>query len=432
MRERIFTLFTLLIVFSLCLVSCGNKTSNSGSETGSESDTRTDSDTVTYTVDATLSNGYMRGFDASMVSVLEEDGVKYCTSDGTVKDIFTILKNNGVNWIRIRVWVKPTGYPDYNKADGDNSTSRTVAIAKRVKSAGLNLLLDFHYSDYWADPGKQYCPSEWKNISSVSDMSAKIKEYTEAVLTELNNNSATPDMVQIGNEINTGILTSQCKSTDIQGDISGHTSNLVAYLNAGASAVRAKAPNAKIMIHMAEGGNSYLQTLYGKLTSVDYDVIGLSYYPFFTSHKTLNDLSSNISSLKSMYNKEVVIAETSFAWTCEYNDNTNNQLWYTGDDCSLVQAVTNLVSSDGSTIYTGVKTSSYRGKNIVTASVENQAQVVRAIMEVSAKAGATGIFYWGGDSVSGNHLESTMENQAFFDFDNKALSSLAVFGAAGK
>lgn len=466
---------TTILIFSLGLsllfFSC-NTPANSGKNESTSDDSKQEipapidngiSSRTPPSVNATLAEDFIRGFDASMVSALEENGVKYYTEKGNEIDIFELLKNNGVNWIRLRLWVNPSNYAGNTLADGDNTTVRTIAVAKRVKAAGLKLLLDFHYSDTWTDPGLQTVPKDWENITTQSEMASKIKEYTKSTLQQFKDADCLPDMVQLGNEINAGILlhTSSSKKGNLNdsnpdvracswtgSDYTSQNENLVAYLKAASEAVSEVSSSIKRMIHVAEGGAvSGHKWFFDKLTTVDYEVIGLSYYPFFKSHgpiytqksqtgENTYSLYKNVEFLKQTYKKEVVIAETSFAWSDGYNDSTTNQLWYydskTEPACGLACAYKNLLYSDETALPQGITTKKKDGLTCIAPTVDNQVNVLKEIIQASALAGAKGFFYWGGDSVSGKTFGSTMENQTFFDFNNCALDSIAVFNVQGE
>lgn len=461
---------TTILIFSLGLsllfFSC-NTPANSGKNESTSDDSKQEipvpkdngiSSRTPPSVNATLAEDFIRGFDASMVSALEENGVKFYTEKGNEIDIFELLKNNGVNWIRLRLWVNPSNYAGNTLADGDNTTVRTIAVAKRVKAAGLKLLLDFHYSDTWTDPGLQTVPKDWESITTQSAMASKIKEYTKSILQQFKAADCLPDMVQLGNEINAGILlhtssTAKPNPTTADSNVSGTSSsdqnkNLVAYLQAASDAVKEVSPNIKRMIHVAEGGAiSGFKWFFDKLKTVEYEVIGLSYYPFFKSHGPIYtqksqtgdntySLYKNVEFLKQTYKKEVVIAETSFAWSDGYNDSTTNQLWYydskTDPACGLACAYKNLLYTDETTLPQGITTKEKDGLTCIAPTVDNQVNVLKEIIQASALAGAKGFFYWGGDSVSGKTFGSTMENQTFFDFNNCALDSIAVFNVQGK
>ena len=370
----------------------------------------------------------MRGFDASMVSQLEEYGSSFYNENGAKEDIFKILKAHGVNWIRLRIWNAPQ-----DSTPGQNNYERTLAMAKRIKQNGLKFLLDFHYSDSWADPAKQSLPAEWDNVSSIEELCSKVSEYTKKILTDLKSEGCAPDLVQLGNEINSGMfLTKSDGTTDSSIDCyswTGHTEgnkNLLKVLQSASSAVSEIDSSIKKMIHLASSkGDNFdwwfknLQNLKG----VDYEYIGLSYYPF-EEHGTLKQLRENISYLKKTYKKQVLVAETSWAWSMEaYGDSTNNIVWY---EPAGIQAAKNLVDSK-STQLKNLKTQTYNGKKCVSASVQNQATVVKAIMEATSNAGGCGIFYWGGDWIPNSKIQDTWENQTLFDLEGKALESLNVF-----
>lgn len=375
-----------------------------------------------------LNADFMRGFDASMVSQLEEYGSSFYNENGAKEDIFKILKAHGVNWIRLRIWNAPQV-----STPGQNNYERTLAMAKRIKQNGLKFLLDFHYSDSWADPAKQSLPAEWDNVSSIEELCSKVSEYTKKILADLKSQECAPDLVQLGNEINSGLfLTKSDGTTPSSIDCyswTGHTEgnkNLLKVLQSASSAVSEIDSSIKKMIHLASSkGDNFdwwfrnLQNLNG----VDYDYIGLSYYPF-EEHGTLKQLRENIAYLKKTYKKQVLVAETSWAWSMEaYGDSTNNIVWY---EPAGIQAAKNLVDNK-STQLKNLKTQTYNGKKCVSASVQNQATVVKAIMEATSNAGGCGVFYWGGDWIPNSKIKDTWENQALFDLKGKALESLNVF-----
>ena len=335
----------------------------------------------------TMKNEFIRGFDASAVNDAGNKD-KYYDFDGSKKDVFEILKNNGVNWIRLRIWNEPEN-PDNPEFPGASNLATVLNQAERVKASGLKFLLDFHYSDYWADPGKQAIPQDWLKYKTADEVSQKLYEWTTKVLTALNDAGTPPDMIQIGNEINSGILTGyyekkQLKplSSVISGSSSRAPKNYLKYLASGIDAARKTCPNSKIMLHVAEGGGkiSWLLDMY-KDASLDYDVIGLSYYPFEKTHGTIESLSSNIKDFQKKYGKEIIVAETAHPWA------TNNP-----NDADLKNATANLTLKNGK-IYPGIS----EQNGLVQASVKNQEAVIYAVAEAARKAGAKGFFTWGGE-----------------------------------
>lgn len=382
-------------------------------------------------VSAVNSSEYIRGFDASALYALERNGAIFYDSDNSEKDMLTILKNHGVNWIRLRVWNNPysqaagtagnTGFCDIKKAK---------EISVRAKALGMKVLIDFHYSDTWADPVKQNLPAAWDKYANDADALADaVYDFTKRSLTILKEAGATPDMVQIGNEIDSGMFLKKSDGTTV----AFNKSDLPIFLAKASAAVKDVDSNIKVMIHTTSrnSGNNAKDVL-DLLDSSIYDVIGLSYYPFY-DHGNLETLSEIIKGIKTaLPEKDVVIAETSFAWTVDWvqgkNDDTNNILYYTGE-ASLATAKDSLVPySSEDTLSSSLEIVEYENNKCVAATVDNQAEVIRAIMEVSANAGAKGIFYWGGELVSTTTIPSSWENQALFDLDGKVLPSIDVFG----
>jgi len=382
-------------------------------------------------VSAVNSSEYIRGFDASALYALERNGAIFYDSDNSEKDMLTILKNHGVNWIRLRVWNNPysqaagtaenTGFCDIKKAK---------EISVRAKALGMKVLIDFHYSDTWADPDDQNLPAAWDKYANDADALADaVYDFTKKSLTILKEAGATPDMVQIGNEIDSGMFLKKSDGTTV----AFNKSDLPTFLAKASAAVKDVDSNIKVMIHTTSrnSGNNTKGVL-DLLDSSIYDVIGLSYYPFY-DHGNLETLSEIIKGIKTaLPEKDVVIAETSFAWTVDWvqgkNDDTNNILYYTGE-ASLATAKDSLVPySSEDTLSSSLEIVEYENNKCVAATVDNQAEVIRAIMEVSANAGAKGIFYWGGELVSTTTIPSSWENQALFDLDGKVLPSIDVFG----
>lgn len=334
------------------------------------------------------SSEYIRGFDASALYALERNGAIFYDSDNSEKDMLSILKNHGVNWIRLRVWNNPysqaagtaenTGFCDIKKAK---------EISVRAKALGMKVLIDFHYSDTWADPLKQNLPAAWdKYANDATALAEAVYDFTKKSLTILKDAGATPDMVQIGNEIDSGMFLKKSDGTSPAFD----KSDLPTFLEKASAAVRDVDSKIKVMIHTTSknSGNNAKNVL-GSLDSTTYDVIGLSYYPFY-DHGNIETLKSTIESLITTYDKEVVIAETSFAWTVDWvegkNDTVDNTLWYDGLKTAL-ESLNNY--------FNGYEYES--GNYCIEPTIQNQAEVIRTIMEVSANAGAKGIFYWGGN-----------------------------------
>ena len=244
----------------------------------------------------------MIGADISWLPQLEDRGMTFY-DDGKEIDAIELLKKYGFNYIRLRIFVNPENDKGYAPGKGYCGLSYTLDMAKRVKEAGMKLLLDFHYSDYWADPQKQFQPLAWENIG-FELLKDSLRSYTTRVLLTLQNQGTLPDMVQIGNEINHGILWPD-------GHIS-HPDQLAELLKAGVTGVEAVDPDLPVMMHIALGGQNkesvfWLDNMIAR--GVQFDVIGLSYYPRW--HGTLEDLHRNMLDLLDRYNKPLNVVEYS-------------------------------------------------------------------------------------------------------------------------
>lgn len=336
---------------------------------------------------------FIKGVDISTLQALEDKNIKFY-EDGVEADLLDILKNHGVNYVRLRLWNNPV------EADGYNDKAHLIEMAQRVKAAGLKLLVDFHYSDFWADPGKQVKPEAWKN-KTFAELQTAVYDYTEEVLNELAAVNAYPDMVQVGNEINSGML--------LPDGAIGEYEQLAQLLKAGIQGVRDTTPDGhetKIMLHLAEGGNNgAFRHFFDKAeeNELDYDVIGMSYYPYW--HGTFQQLKSNMNDMAARYGKQIVVAETAYPFTLDNADELGN------------------IATEAQTDIAGFE-----------ASVANQKLVTEMVLNTVANVDGgmgLGAFYWepawlagvGWTSGEGNGWE----NQAMFDFEGNALDSLDAF-----
>jgi len=246
--------------------------------------------------------GKILGADISFLPQLEARGIKF-SDNGVNKDAIEILKDHRFNYIRLRLFVDPANDSGYSPKKGFCDLQHTLEMAKRIKKAGMKFLLDFHYSDTWADPGKQYKPTAWKGLN-FTELTNKLYDYTKGVLIKLKKQETLPDMVQTGNEINHGIL---WPDGNIQ-----HPDSLATLLKAAIAAVRDVDPKIIMMLHIALGGQNaesefFLDNMINR--GVTFDVIGESYYPKW--HGTLQDLQSNLTALKNKYGKPTIVAEYS-------------------------------------------------------------------------------------------------------------------------
>lgn len=368
-----------------------------------------------------LSKDFIMGMDASSVISLENSGVKYYDFDGNEEDVFKILADNGINTIRVRVWNNPYDSNGNGFGGGNCDINTAVEIGKRATKYGMGLMVDFHYSDFWADPAKQMVPRAWAGMD-IDTKSDALYQYTKECLEKLNAAKIKVSMVQVGNETNAFL----CGETK--------WANIAQLMSAGSKAVREVCPNALIVIHFANPEKvsnyvSYSANLdyYG----VDYDVFGSSYYPYW--HGTLENLSSVLGDIAEKYNKKVMVAETSYAFTTEDTDFSGNTI---GEGGGVTQNYP----------YT----------------VQGQANCMRDIIDTVAHTkNGIGVCYWEGTwiSVGGSSWEENsaiwekygsgwassyaavydpndagkwyggcaVDNQAFFDQYGKPLESLKVF-----
>ena len=263
------------------------------------------------------------GGDISLLPSYEAVNTPYKDADGkTIQDVLAYVHDSARwNAIRVRLFVNPVIInPDHNNRQGEVQDLPYVkALGKRIKDAGMAFMLDFHYSDTWADPTKQTIPAAWQGIEQGQPMADKVYEYTKQCLTELVAAGATPDFIQVGNEISYGMLWSS-KGRDMVGpnnpynDYKANWEKLSLYLNAGARACREVCPDAKIIIHIertAVAQQCVNYFTYIGYNNVDYDIIGLSYYPFW--HGYFEKLRATLSALRGNFpDKPVQIVETAY------------------------------------------------------------------------------------------------------------------------
>ncbi len=255
------------------------------------------------------------GVDISMLPVIEKAGGIY-RDDSKPKDAIAIFRAHGFALFRVRLFVNPN--TQYQHSDGAVQDLKFVeALGKRIKSADGTFLLDIHYSDTWADPGKQFTPKAWVNLDFAS-LKQRVGDYTTSVLSDLHDHAAMPDMVQVGNEITAGILWPTGKVLDVEPGLEDqawqHFSDL---FDAGALAVR-KSPGGEkigIVIHIHGGGKpgmaKYFFTHF-KAPPADYDIVGMSFYPAWGD--SFDELKTNIDYVASTLDKDFFVAETSYPW----------------------------------------------------------------------------------------------------------------------
>ncbi|MGL4206804.1 MAG: glycoside hydrolase family 53 protein [Aeromonadaceae bacterium] len=267
------------------------------------------------------------GADISHLPQLEAAGAQFY--DGAqAEDLLVILKRHGVNAIRIKVWNEPgehSEYPaDQSGPEGFNNSDHVVALAKRAEALGLRVMIDFHYSDWWADPGKQFMPVAWRG-KSASEVSKLLYQFTFSLISRLRQAGVTPAWVQVGNEISNGMLWPLGRVPEWD--------NLALFLTSGAEAVKAASPTSQVVLHLDAGGdNERCRRWFDAVTvrKVPFDVIGLSYYPVW--HGAMSSLTQNMNDLSQRYQRPVLVVETAYPWTTENGDNQKNIFTTTGPE----------------------------------------------------------------------------------------------------
>lgn len=240
---------------------------------------------------------YAKGADVSWVSEMEANGKKFYNNAGVQEDLFKILKDKGINAIRLRVWVNPVS--------GYNNTSDVLTKARRARAANMRIMIDFHYSDTWADPGQQTKPTAW-NGQSIAQLKTSVYNHTAGVLTTLKEAYIVPEWVQVGNETNDGMLWEE-------GRASVNMKNFADLVLSGYNAVKAVNPSSKVIVHVSNGyDNSLFRWMFDGLKSngAKWDVIGMSLYPSTTDWATKNtQCLANMNDMVSRYGSEVMICE---------------------------------------------------------------------------------------------------------------------------
>ncbi len=240
---------------------------------------------------------FARGADIGWLSEMEAAGIKFYMSNGTEADCISVLKSKGINSLRFRVWVDPE--------NGWCGQSDVVKMAVRAKNAGMRVMIDFHYSDFWADPGKQNKPKAWLSLNAAG-LNQAVYTHTKTVLTALLQAGVVPAWVQIGNETNDGMLWEEGRASKNMGQFA-------AMVAAGAKAVRETSASSKVIVHISNGyDNALFRWIFDGLTAnkLDYDIIAMSLYPSVSNWSSLNmQCLNNMNDMVARYNKEIMISE---------------------------------------------------------------------------------------------------------------------------
>ncbi|KAI1202020.1 glycoside hydrolase family 53 protein [Nemania serpens] len=325
-----------------------------------------------------------KGVDWSSVVVEEKAGRSYKTTGGQTKPLESILKESGVNTVRQRIWVNPS--------DGNYNLAYNLQIAKRAKAAGLGIYLNLHYSDTWADPAHQTIPKGWP--TDIDNLSWKLYNYTLDVSNQFAAAGITPSIISIGNEIRGGLLWPTGKYDQLY--------NIARLLNSAAYGVKDSnlSPEPKIMIHLDNGWDWSTQEWFyssvlsqGPLSASDFDMMGVSFYPFYGSSATLANLKTTLTNMANKWGKELVVAETNWPTSCpspayDFPSDLKSIPFSVAGQSAFMQKVTAIVA--------GVN----NGK---------------------------GIFYWEPAWVDNQGLGSSCSSNTMFAYPGTELSSLDVF-----
>lgn len=318
--------------------------------------------------------------DISSYPEIAQAGTVFYNSNNQQDDLLNILKQNGVNTIRLRLWVNPT--------TPSSGYTEVASFAHRLRQKGFKLWISAHYSDTWADPSHQEIPLRWRGLA-YNELKDSVRMYSQKVARELQ-----PDFIQVGNEINSGFL-------HPVGSIEHNPRQFVELMSVAIRAVRECSPRSKIIVHYAGLAGSAM--FYERMEAIDYDIIGLSYYPIWHG-KNLDQLKVQMEHLCRSFKKPIVIAETAYPFTLAWNDHTGNVV---GLDEQLILPAYPATPQGQRSFVNRVKT------------------IVREI------DGGLGFCYWGGELVAWRGQQATngsvWENQALFDFQNRALPVLEEF-----
>ena len=361
-------------------------------------------------------NEMIKGADLSSLSDVEKHGGKFYLNNKE-EDCIKIIKQSGFNLIRLRLFNDPYDEDGNSYQIGDCDIDGVIKMAKRIKEYDLNWMLDFHYSDAWADPGKQIMPKAWRNYN-LEELIDAVYEFTKETLIKLKELYLVPNIIQVGNEITNGLLWPIGKKPNYE--------NIALLISSGIRACKEILPESKIMIHIDKGTDNELFNdffdNYFKYNGLDFDYIGLSYYIFW--HGKLSDLENNMRLLYEKYHKEMIIVETSYAFTDkdykEYEKLEDHERKGMATKKELLKDLPFEISEDG------------------------QADYMQYLMNlIKNTKGCLGFVYWGGESLPKEGLtwanEKAIEymnekgpmgsewcNQALFDYDGNALKILNI------
>ena len=322
----------------------------------------------------------IRASDLSSLPLVRDKGIEYLNENGEIEDVLSILQRFGLNTVRVRLW--------HNPIQGRSGLKEVQEFASEIRNHDMDILLSIHYSDTWADPGNQSPPPFWQNIP-FEDLKDSVFQYTSLVAELLS-----PELVQIGNEINNGLLFPY-------GEINTDQDQFLSLVSEGIKAVRQQSPSSRIILHYAGFNGSEL--FFSKVDSLDFDIIGLSYYP--TWHGSdLDSLREAMHQLQNAFQRDILLAETAYPFTLDWNDWTDN-----------------IVGLESQLILPKFPATPLGQRNFIS----------RLFQIIQENERGIGVCYWGGELVAFDGPQSKngspWENQALFDFNNRALPVIQTF-----
>jgi arabinogalactan endo-1,4-beta-galactosidase len=351
---------------------------------------------------------FIFGGDLSYVNQILDHGGIY-KDGGAIKSPYAIFKDHSTNLVRLRLWNNPQWTKKIYGTDGKQLYNDVFDVAKAIKLSreqGMQVLLDFHFSDTWADPGKQEVPVAWSQINSIQTLKDSVYKFTFKTLSYLNDQGLMPEFVQLGNEINCGMLHDKAAPDFPACDAcKGQWKNLGEVINSGIEAVKkvstASSVKTKIILHVADPKNVewWFDNIQQSGGVKDFDIIGFSFYPIWHTTVKVDSLSDVVSRFKSKYKKEIMILETAYPWTAEANDEYKN-LW------GAEQPIAGYP-------YT----------------VEGQKSMMEKITQEMIDGGGSGLVYWEPAWITSETKDlwakgSCWENNTFFDFQGNVLPSI--------
>ncbi len=330
---------------------------------------------------------FYKGVDISSLLEMEDNGLKLYDANGQECEALELCQQNGVNSVRLRIWNEPSRVPE---SKGYCDLEHTISFAKRIKAKNMHFMLDFHYSDFWADPGKQRKPAAWEHLSP-EELVQAVYDYTKEVLESLSEEGCAPDIVQIGNEIRSGMLFPD-------GEVP-HFEQLAKLISAGIRATREVSADIQVMIHLDQGGKYiFLKEWFDSIIEAGvapFDVIGVSYYPFW--HGTFMDLKYSLEALVERYQLPIMVVETAHPWRR---------------------------SADGFVSEEQEKIAGF------CAGIKEQGEVMKLVMNIVASVPnemGCGVYYWEPLVVPMEGQGSWANNMGVLDLDGKVLPGFKEF-----